>query len=241
MAGCSRSASGSTSTPSSSSGVAHRADCDRVPRGLPAKRSRFPPAGVHRAERCPRECPTCRPPFETLLTYPARASGRGARPLTGTVVSAWRGVAADPPQRPDQPDVPDGVRELRPPGGLEVRQQVELAGVVGAVARPAAERDDAERVAAAAERPRDQVRRVDPWSLRRRRCRAGRRRRAAGCRSPRAMPFAAAAWFGAGVFGRAAGRAGEAGCASSVVPSSQVRCGRSGDRLALGSPRVGRC
>jgi hypothetical protein len=37
--------------------------------------------------------------------------------------------AADPPQRPDQPDVSDGVRELPPPRGLEVWQQVELASV----------------------------------------------------------------------------------------------------------------
>jgi hypothetical protein len=67
----------------------------------------------------------------------------------------------DPPQRADQPDVPDGVCELCPPSGLEVRQQVQLAGVVGAVARAPAERHDTERVATAAQRPRDQMRRVD--------------------------------------------------------------------------------
>ena len=55
----------------------------------------------------------------------------------------------------------DGVCELRPPAGLEVRKQVELTGVIGAVAA-AAERYDAESIAAPAERPRDQVRRVDP-------------------------------------------------------------------------------
>jgi hypothetical protein len=32
------------------------------------------------------------------------------------------GVAPDPPQRADQPDVPDGVRELRAPRRLEIRQ-----------------------------------------------------------------------------------------------------------------------
>jgi hypothetical protein len=53
--------------------------------------------------------------------------------------------------------MPDGVRELRPPAGLEVPQQIELAGVVGAMARAAAERDDAEWIAAAAERPRYEV------------------------------------------------------------------------------------
>jgi hypothetical protein len=58
--------------------------------------------------------------------------------------------------------VPDGVCELRPPGGLEVRQQVELAAVVGAVTRPAAERHDTERVAAASERLGNQMGWVDP-------------------------------------------------------------------------------
>ena len=53
----------------------------------------------------------------------------------------------DPPQRPDQPDVPDRVRDLRPEARLQVREQVELAGVVGAVARTA-QRNDVERVAA---------------------------------------------------------------------------------------------
>ena len=52
--------------------------------------------------------------------------------------------------------MPDGVRELRPPRGLEVRQQVELAGVVGAVARTA-EGGYATGVPAAAERLWDQV------------------------------------------------------------------------------------
>ena len=70
-------------------------------------------------------------------------------------------LTADPTQRADQSDVPDGVGELCPPPGLEVGQQVQLAGVVGAVALPAC-RHDAERVAAASQRPRDQVRRVDP-------------------------------------------------------------------------------
>ena len=40
------------------------------------------------------------------------------------------GAPADPPKRPDQPDVPDSVSQLRPPCGLEVQEQVELAGVV---------------------------------------------------------------------------------------------------------------
>ena len=55
----------------------------------------------------------------------------------------------------------DRVRALGTPGGLEVGQQVELAAVVGPVVM-AAQRHDAQRVAAPAQRPRDQVRRVDP-------------------------------------------------------------------------------
>jgi hypothetical protein len=72
-------------------------------------------------------------------------------------------MTADPPQRADQPDVPDGVRELRPPRGLHVGQQVELASVIGTVAGPT-ERADTESIAAPAKRTRDQVRRVDPVS-----------------------------------------------------------------------------
>jgi hypothetical protein len=56
--------------------------------------------------------------------------------------------------------VSDGVGQLRPPRRLEVGQEIELASVVGAVAS-AAQRHDAERVAAAAQRPRDQMRGVD--------------------------------------------------------------------------------
>ena len=50
-------------------GVAHRKDCDRVARELPYDAVSIPAMGVHRAERCPRECAHCRPPFETLLSY----------------------------------------------------------------------------------------------------------------------------------------------------------------------------
>jgi hypothetical protein len=50
-------------------GVAHRVDCDRALRGLANEAIPVPAGGVHRAERCPRECASCRPPFETLLTY----------------------------------------------------------------------------------------------------------------------------------------------------------------------------
>jgi len=141
----------------------------------------------------------------------AAAAGPDSGRSTRSLLDPERGArAADPPQRPDQPDVPDGVCELRAPGGLEVRQQIEPAAVVGMVARPATERHNTERVTAAAERPRDQVRRVDPG------CRAAddapvcRRRRAAASLSPPSTVFAAVAWFAAGLCGRAGERAGEA-------------------------------
>ena len=151
---------------------------------------------------------------------PARAFARGARSLTGDSFSGGA-RAADPPERSDQPDVPDGVGQLRPPRGLEVRQQVELAGVVGAVTRhgTAAPRTAGRRSRPATAGSGAPGRRGFP---RRRRCTAARRRRRAERRSPPVMAFAGAARSGAGAFGRAAGRAGEAGCASSHVPSSQV-------------------
>src|SRR3954470_10836896 len=70
-----------------------------------------------------------------------RARGRlqGARPLAG-----------QPPVGADQPEVPDHVRDFGAPARLEVAQQVELAGVVGAVMEPT-ESDDARGVVAPAE------------------------------------------------------------------------------------------
>ncbi len=60
-----------------------------------------------------------------------------------------RGPAAadDAPKHGDQGQVGEGVGELRAVAGLEVRQQVELAAVVGAMAAPA-EPHDARRVVA---------------------------------------------------------------------------------------------
>ncbi len=69
-------------------------------------------------------------------------------------------AAADSPQRSDQPHVSDCVSQLGPPPGLKVRQQVKLAGVICAMTRAAAERHDTERVAAPAERPRNQMKSV---------------------------------------------------------------------------------
>jgi hypothetical protein len=50
-------------------GVAHRKDCDRLPRALPHDAVSVSAGEAHRAQRCPRECPKCQPPFETMLTY----------------------------------------------------------------------------------------------------------------------------------------------------------------------------
>lgn len=50
--------------------------------------------------------------------------------------------------------------DLRPPCRLEIRQEIELATVVGAVV-PAAQGDDAVGLVAPAERPRYEVGRVD--------------------------------------------------------------------------------
>jgi hypothetical protein len=56
--------------------------------------------------------------------------------------------------------VPDGVRGLAPEARLEIPHEVQSPAVVGAMVQPA-QRDDAVGVIAAAERPRDDVRRVD--------------------------------------------------------------------------------
>ena len=50
-------------------GMAHRTDRRRLARPLPPDAVSIRAADVHQAERCPRECAHCRPPFETLLTY----------------------------------------------------------------------------------------------------------------------------------------------------------------------------
>ena len=69
MAGCFRSASGSTSTPSSSSGVAHRADCAGAAARAAAEAVSIPPAGFIAPSGARGSARACRPPFETLLTY----------------------------------------------------------------------------------------------------------------------------------------------------------------------------
>ena len=81
-------------------GVAHRADCRGAAARPAAGCGRCPRGGVHQAERCPRECPSCRPPFETLLTYQLERSRRGARAADRRPFSEpSRSGAADPPQR----------------------------------------------------------------------------------------------------------------------------------------------
>jgi hypothetical protein len=56
--------------------------------------------------------------------------------------------------------MPDGVCQLRPPCRLQMRDQVQLAAVICAVTEPA-QRHDAQRVAAPAQRPRYQVRSIN--------------------------------------------------------------------------------
>jgi signal transduction histidine kinase len=53
------------------------------------------------------------------MTAIVRVSGRLTRP-------SWTGRSGDPPQRPDQPNMPDGVRELRPPRRLEIASELAL-------------------------------------------------------------------------------------------------------------------
>ena len=50
-------------------GVAHRSDCDYIRRASAAEALHVSAGSVHRAHRCPRECPRCRPEFETVLTH----------------------------------------------------------------------------------------------------------------------------------------------------------------------------
>jgi hypothetical protein len=67
--------------------------------------------------------------------------------------------AGQPPERPDQAEVSDGVGGLGAVMGLEVGHEIERPAVVGAVV-DAAQRHDAQGVVAAAERPRHEVRGV---------------------------------------------------------------------------------
>jgi hypothetical protein len=76
----------------------------------------------------------------------ASVGGRPARP-------------ADAPQERDQPDVAQTMGQLLAVARLEVREQVELATVVGAVAA-AVQRHDVVGVVAAAQRARHHVRRL---------------------------------------------------------------------------------
>jgi hypothetical protein len=50
-------------------GVAHRSNCRHVADATAQDVIHLFTGRVHLAEGCPRESPTCRPPFETLLTH----------------------------------------------------------------------------------------------------------------------------------------------------------------------------
>jgi hypothetical protein len=49
--------------------VAHRPDCRLLPAPRLAVALTLTPGEVYSSERCPRECPLCRPSFETLLSF----------------------------------------------------------------------------------------------------------------------------------------------------------------------------
>ncbi len=49
--------------------MAHRAARERLPVPLPGDAISVLADDVYLAERCPRECPRCRPGFETMLSY----------------------------------------------------------------------------------------------------------------------------------------------------------------------------
>jgi hypothetical protein len=50
-------------------GTAHRPGCELLTEPLPRHAQAIPAGGVYRALCCPRQCPRCRPAFETLLSY----------------------------------------------------------------------------------------------------------------------------------------------------------------------------
>src|SRR4051794_37018642 len=85
----------------------------------------------------------------TVMTLALRVVGGG--------IGRGQWPAGQPPVGADQPEVRHGVCDLGAPARLEVRQQVELAGVVGPVMEKA-HWDAAVRVVAAAQRARRQVR-----------------------------------------------------------------------------------
>jgi hypothetical protein len=98
-----------------------------------------------------------------MLTHGCKRYAAGARERVGHLDEVRPARGRYPPQRTDQADVPNGVRELRPLRRLEVRQHVELAGGVGWVAHTA-EGGCATGVPTATKRLRDRVGRVDPAS-----------------------------------------------------------------------------
>jgi hypothetical protein len=55
--------------------VAHRADCRLVSPPLPTDGLTLSSGEVYSSERCPDECPVCRPSFETLLSFQRERQG----------------------------------------------------------------------------------------------------------------------------------------------------------------------
>jgi hypothetical protein len=77
-----------------------------------------------------------------------------------SVVDRLPALTGHPTQQPDQPEVAEPMRQLGAEAGLELREQIERATVVGSVATPA-ERHHALRLVAAAQRPRHDVGWID--------------------------------------------------------------------------------
>ena len=102
-----------------------------------------------------------------LLSDRSRVGRSGAAaPWRGSAAWAGKGLrlralTADAPQRPGEPEVCDGVRGLGAVARLKLRDEVQGAAVVAAMTG-STERHDAQRVIAAAERARHEVRGIDP-------------------------------------------------------------------------------
>ena len=157
------------------------------------------------------------------------ASGRhgsvsGARSCAAR--SARVAALGQPPVGADQPEVQDRMRDLGAPARLEVRQQLDLPGVVGPLVQ-LTERDGAVRVVAAAERAWREVSRGDAPGLPADDAPAG------GCRSTSAPTWRRGSTAPVAL---AAGRASWACRSGTVMATADARDDRRGARAAAGWP-----
>ena len=95
-------------------GMAHRANCGELPPHLPPDSVAVPAVGVHRAELCPRECPHCRPPFETLLSYQLEPVATAPSPLIAPRARASRSAARARRRRARSAGFASGAGSRRP-------------------------------------------------------------------------------------------------------------------------------